>query len=259
MNETLLLTILVGAVVGAVSGYIGSIMVLKRMALVGDALTHVALPGMAIALAINANPLVGAFITLTLVIVGIWYLEKSSGTYPEALVGVFFTASLALGVLLTDELELLEALFGSLENTTTVSGLITISLSLLVFLTIKRISKGLIISTISPEIAQTTGINVARTNLIYMLMVGLIVSLGIKFVGTLLMGALVIIPAVAARNITRSMNEYFLMSATFGAISAIVGISVSALVELPVGAMVVLISVVFYVSSYILKRALKIS
>jgi len=116
MENNLLFIALVGGFVAAASAYLGSIMILKRMALVGDALTHVALPGMAIAISLSINPTVGAFIALTLAVLGIWYLEKSSDTYPEALVGVFFTASLALGVLLTDEVELLEALFGNIEN-----------------------------------------------------------------------------------------------------------------------------------------------
>lgn len=257
LNNIVLLGI-VGAVVGASSAYIGSIMVLKRMALVGDALTHVALPGMAIALSLNLNPSLGAFVALTLAIIGIWYLEKTSGTYPEALVGVFFTASLALGVLLTAEHDILEALFGTLENITLVDGLTTIALSVFVMTVTFTLSKKLLISIISEEMAQTSGVNVSKVNLIYMLMVGLVVSLGIKFIGTLLMGALVIIPAVSARNVTSSINDYFLASILFGVASAVTGILIAAILNLPVGAMVVLVSVIFYILSYLIKKVLNL-
>lgn len=101
MNSSLLFLLLVGALVGAASGYLGSFMVLKRMSLVGDALSHVALPGIAIALTFGINPMLGALVALFIATVGIWYLSEHSEVYPEALVGVFFTASLAIGLLLT--------------------------------------------------------------------------------------------------------------------------------------------------------------
>ena len=81
--------ILVGSFVAGACAYVGSLMVLKRMSLVGDALSHVALPGMAIAISIGISPVLGAFVALTLAIIGIWYLEETSDTYPEALVGIF--------------------------------------------------------------------------------------------------------------------------------------------------------------------------
>jgi len=111
MNTNLGLILLVGALIGATSGYLGSFMVLKRMSLVGDALSHVALPGIAIAITLGINPLLGALVALVIATFGIWYLGEHSEVYPEALVGVFFTASLSLGLLLTPEPELLEALF----------------------------------------------------------------------------------------------------------------------------------------------------
>jgi ABC-type Mn2+/Zn2+ transport system permease subunit len=258
LENNLFFLAIVGGFVAAASAYLGSIMVLKRMALVGDALTHVALPGMAIAISLSLNPSVGAFVALSLAVVGIWYLEKSSDVYPEALVGVFFTASLALGVLLTNEVELLEALFGNIENLGVMDGFITILLSVVVLVATFILSKKLLISIVSEEMAETSGVNVHRTNLLYMLLVGLIVSLGIKFVGTLLMGALVIIPAVAAKNLTRNIYSYFLVSVIFGVASAISGIIIAAKSGFSVGATVVCISVVLYIFTYIVKKILNI-
>lgn len=255
MNElNLIFLVVVGAFVAAASAYVGSLMVLKRMALVGDALTHVALPGMALALTFHLNPTVGAFAALTLAIVGIWYLEKSSDVYPEALVGVVFTASLALGVLLTDKVELLEALFGSIEKLGTTDGIISILLSTFVLAVTYFLSRKILIIIISDDMARTSGVNVPRTNLIYMLLVGLIVSLGIKFVGTLLMGALVIIPAVTAKNITKNISGYFLASVVIGILSAVIGIFISTVCGFPVGAIVVLVSTVFYIISHLIKE-----
>ena len=249
--------ILVGSFVAGACAYVGSLMVLKRMSLVGDALSHVALPGMALAISIGVSPILGAFTALTLAIIGIWYLEETSDTYPEALVGIFFTASLALGLLLTNESDLLEALFGSLEKLSLAEGLMTMAISVLAIIVATFLYDKVIISIISPELAKVNRINVKLVNLVYLLLVGTIVSLGIRFVGTLLMGALVIVPAVSARNVTRTIAGYLLVSAFFGVISAAAGIFMASRMSLPVGAMVVLASVTIYILSYFLKLQAK--
>lgn len=245
--------ILVGSFVAGACAYVGSLMVLKRMSLVGDALSHVALPGMAIAIALGISPVLGAFAALVLAITGIWYLEETSDTYPEALVGIFFTASLALGLLLTKESDLLEALFGSLDKLNTAEGLITIAISVLAIVLAAFLYDKVIISIISPELAKVNRINVKLVNLVYLLLVGTIVSLGIRFVGTLLMGALVIVPAVSARNVTKTITGYLWFSAIFGVVSASAGIFLAMQFSQPVGAMVVLTSIAIYILSYLLR------
>src|SRR3989344_8922935 len=134
MTTDFIFLIFIGALAGAASGYLGSYMVLKRMSLVGDALSHVALPGMAIALTLSINPMLGALVALTIAVFGIWYLGEKTEIYPEALVGVFFTASLAIGILVTPEPELLEALFGNLETIGLFDAFLTVLLSALIFI-----------------------------------------------------------------------------------------------------------------------------
>lgn len=237
----------------ASSAYIGSVMVLKRMSLVGDALSHVALPGMALAIAINLSPILGAFIALTIAVLGIWYLETKSNSYPEAIVGLFFTASLALGILITDEPELLEALFGSIEKINFYEGIATILISLLIIIITYLIYPKLTVILISDELAKSVGINTRSVNLVYLLVVGAVVALGIRFVGTLLTGALVIIPAVSARNMVRSMKGYSLTSVLFGVVSAFLGIIIATTKGFLIGPSVVLVSVAIFIISYIYK------
>ena len=102
--------ILVAATVAASASLLGSFAILKRMALVGDALSHVALPGMALALFFKINPFLGAVVFLGVTVAGIWLVEYKSSLPLETIVGVFFTASLALGALIMPEHELIEAL-----------------------------------------------------------------------------------------------------------------------------------------------------
>lgn len=249
--------LVVGVFVGAISGLLGSLMILKRMSLVGDALSHVALPGMAVALMLKVNPMYGAFLALFLVILGIWYLEKTSETYPEALVGLFFTASLAIGILITPQPELMEALFGSIERISILDGVVIIASSLIIFAVIKTIWQKLILDVISPDLARVGGFKMANINLLFLLMVGLAVALGVKFLGTLLTGALVIIPAIAARNISANLFAYRLWSMVFGVFSAVAGMALGFWWSLPVGPLVVLVGVGFYAISALVKALQK--
>ncbi|HCM81816.1 MAG: ABC-3 protein [Candidatus Gottesmanbacteria bacterium GW2011_GWB1_44_11c] len=253
-EPNLFLLLVTGIFIGAASGYLGSFMVLKRMSLVGDALSHVALPGVAIALVFHISPMIGAMAALTFATIGVWYLEQTSSVYPEALVGVFFTASLALGILLTPEPELLESLFGSMEKITLVDGLVAIWVSIAILIMTKMISKQIVLGAISEELAQSVGISGRKINLLYLLLVGIVVALGVKYVGTLLMGALVIIPAVSAKNISKSMNQYYLFSIVFGVLSTLVGAVIAHSYQLSTGPVVVLTSIVIFCITFVVMR-----
>lgn len=250
----LLLLLLIGGLVGASSAYLGSFMVLKRMSLVGDALSHVALPGIAIALTFGVSPMLGALVALTLATFGIWYLAEHSEVYPEALVGVFFTASLSLGLLLTPEPELLEALFGNIDKIGIVDGAFTLVGAMTIFVVTLIISRKLILGVISEDLAKSQKIDTKKINLIYLLMVALVVALGVKFLGTLLTGAMVIIPAVTAKNLAKSIQSFHLLSIFFGIISFIVGIFIAKYLAIPSGPVVVLTSIAFFAGSYIFNK-----
>lgn len=259
MIINLIFLLLVGVSVAAAAGYVGSFMVLKRMSLVGDALSHVALPGLAIALTLQISPMLGAFIALTIAVIGIWYLGEHSTIYPEALVGVFFTASLAIGVLITPEPDLLEALFGNIQNITPPEGILAIILSLILIFITHKISKKLILGTISPDLAKSSNVNLSHVNLIYLLLVGLVVSLGIKFIGTLLMGALVIIPAVTAKIVSHSLSNYYFFSIFFAIAAAVIGIILSGFFHLLSGPIVVLTGIAIFAVSYFLAKSRLVS
>src|SRR3989344_2438612 len=215
MDNSLLLQIIVGVLIGIGAGYVGSFMILRRMSLVGDALSHVALPGIALALLWNINPFVGAFVTLFIAVVGIWLLERKTELPSETLVGIFFTSSLALGLLLTPEPELLEALFGDISQINMTDFWITIVLSLAIIGIMSRISKAIMLGVISKDLSRSMRIPIDKINFVFLLLVSVIVALGLKVAGTLLMGSLVIIPAAAAKNISVNLSNYNKLSALF--------------------------------------------
>lgn len=254
METNLLFLLLVGALVGASSGFLGSFMVLKRMSLVGDALSHVALPGIAVALTFGINPILGAFVALLVATVGIWYLSEHSEVYPEALVGVFFTASLAIGLVITPEAELLEALFGNIDKIGVYDGVVTLVGAVTIFLVTFAISKQLLLGVVSEDLAKSQKINIRSINLVYLLLVGLVVALGVKFLGTLLTGAMVIIPAAASKNIAGSIKGFQGYAVAIGIFSAIIGITAAKYLSFASGPLVVLVAVAFFVISYIFKK-----
>ena len=246
----LIVLIIIGSLVSAAASYIGSFMVLKRMSLVGDALSHVALPGIALALLIHVSPMIGAFAALFFAVIGIWYLSETSPQYPEALVGVIFTVSLALGVLITPEQDLLEALFGNIDRISFGEGVLAILVSVAVIGATKMLSKQLTLELISSELAKSAGVLTKRNNFLYLILVGSVVALGVKFAGTLLTGALVILPAVSAKNISRGIIQYQLFSILFGVIAAMSGIVIAFLVHISAGPIVILTSGAVFLATY---------
>ena len=246
--------LLTGVFVGLASGYLGSFMVLRRMALVGDALSHVALPGLAIAIMFHFNPFLGAFGALFIGVVGIWLVENKTNLPTESLVGLFFTSALAIGILITPQFDLLEALFGDITKVSRLDALVAIALSIAVMLVMRHIAKRFILANLSPDLARSTGVRVALINFVYLLLVAAIVALGIKAVGTLLTGALVVIPAIASRNITKSLSNYTFSSALIGLVSLVGGILLASVFGFATGPLVVLSSTVVFLITLVLKR-----
>jgi len=229
-------------------------MVLRRMSLVGDALSHVALPGIAVALLIGINPFIGAFAALVVAILGIWALEKKTELPSETLVGIFFTLSLALGLLLTPEPELLEALFGNISKINIIDAAITGIFTVIIFMAIRRLAKGLMLSIVSKDLAKSVRIPVDKMNLIFLLLVAVVVALGLKVAGTLLMGSLVIIPAAASKNISVSLSRYTATAAVFGGLSAFSGIWVANYFNIVPGPIVVLAGGIVFLITLLFKK-----
>ena len=253
MND-LYLQLIVAILIGIGAGYLGSFMVLRRMSLVGDALSHVALPGVAMALLFNFNPFLGALAALFLATIGIWALERKTELPSETLVGIFFTLSLAAGLLLTPQPELLEALFGDISKVSTIDLAITIISVVAIVAIVSAISRGLIITTLSKDLAKSMKISVAKTNFLFLIMVSLIVALGLKVAGTLLMGSLVIIPAAAAKNISTGISRYIFLAALFGALASIGGIFAAGLLSIPAGPSIVIAGGLIFLITLVFKR-----
>ena len=253
MNGAVAYSLVAGVFVGFAAGYVGSLMVLKRMALVGDALSHVALPGLALGILFNFNPFFGAFAFLFSAAVLTWYIERTTRIFPESIIGVLFVTALAVGILLTPEVDLLEALFGDITTVSLLDALFAVGISVPVVLAARFVYRRVVLSILSDELARSTGVNVALANFVYLFLVTVVVAVGIKIVGTVLVGALVVVPAAAMKNLSRSLSSYALRSGVTGVASAGSGIFLAAYLGLPAGPLVVTVGTVIFAGALIVR------
>jgi ABC-type Mn2+/Zn2+ transport system permease subunit len=254
MNNELIYSLISAIFIGGAGGYLGSLMISKRMSLVGDALGHVALPGMGLAILFGLNVSLGAFVFLLIGVLLIWKFEDKTELPMETLVGIVFVLSLAIGFLVTPEPELLEALFGDISQVSLMNMAFAVVLSVLMVVFIKNIYLELMLSSASPDFAAANKIKVKRNNLIYLLAIAVVVALGVKVAGSLLVGALVIVPAASARLISGNLKQYSFWSAFFGVLSAIIGIALFKTYGLMVGPMVILANVFFFAICFFLRK-----
>lgn len=215
--------LLLSSAMAVAAGLVGCFAVMRRMTLAGDALAHVALPGIGLALALQLPPLAGALTMLFFGALLVWSLDGSSGVGTDALVGVVFSASLAVGVMLTSDEHLVEALLGSPGTLSRTEAMFGVAAAAVVigFVLLRR--NALVLALVSPDIARTAGVNVRLLDFLYLQMFALTVALGLRYLGVLLMGALIIIPAATAKRLSVSLNQMLTIAAVIAALSTIVG------------------------------------
>ena len=209
------------------AGLVGSFALMKRMSLAGDVVAHIALPGLGLAMLFKINPLIGAAVALVLGTFLIWYLQQRATMTTDVAIGVIFTAALAIGTVLTPSEDLIEALFGGFQSITALwflVGLLAVA-TVIGFVLVFR--HQLILSLFSPELAAATGVNVARLNLYFLLVFSLTVLLGLRFLGALLVGALIIVPAAIGRQLTHTLTAFLLTSALASVLSVGLGFTLS--------------------------------
>jgi ABC-type Mn2+/Zn2+ transport system permease subunit len=233
--------------IGGAAGYLGSLMLSRRMALIAGPLGHLSLPGVALALIWGFDLSLGAFPFVILGAVLIWLLEMKTRLPMEALTAVVFASGVAIALLFLPLQQAEAALVGDISKAGSRDTAVAVFLSLGIVLELKQVHAKLILASISEELAAAEGIDTRRTNLLYLFLIAIIVALGVKVVGGLLTAALVAIPASAASNIAGNLRHYMLGSMAIGMISAVLGIVLFKLTGLPAGPLIVLVSATIFV------------
>jgi ABC-type Mn2+/Zn2+ transport system permease subunit len=234
------------------AGLVGGFALMRRMSLAGDAVSHIALPGLGLAYLLGLEPALGAAATLVLGALVIWRLEGRSGLDTESAVGVVFTACLALGALLTPNEDLVEALFGASTLPTTAEFVGGVLLSAAVLFAVYRYKDRFVLALFSPELATSAGLNREHLNLAFLLVFVTTVLLGLRFLGALLAGALIIVPAAVARYWTSRFSRFLWVSAATSVTSVGVGLAAASLLHRPSGPTIVSVAAAIFIGTVLL-------
>jgi ABC-type Mn2+/Zn2+ transport system permease subunit len=246
------LVLSVGMAIAA--GLVGSFAVMRRMTLASDAISHVALPGIGIALLLHVEPLLGGIAALLLATLLIWVVESKTRIGTETVIGVVFSASLAVGALFTEGESLIEALFGR-PGTLTVWELafgVAGSIGVAVFILTQR--HRLVVALVSRDLARTSGIDVARLSLLYLATFSITVALGLRYLGVLLMGSLIIIPAATAKHLARSLDSMLSIAVAVATFATLAGTSLAHAIHRETGPVIIAIAAGVFFASLLKRR-----
>jgi zinc transport system permease protein len=234
-----------GLMIAVLASVSGSFIVLRRYSLLSETLAHVSLVGVSVGLLVGFSPLWMAVVTSLAASWLIEYLRSSRGLYSDSILAIFLSGSLALAIVIVSlsgsfNASLFSYLFGSILSVSN-DDLITMgifgSLSMILLL---LFFKELYFIAFDEEVARTSGLRVTLLNFMLVSIIAVIIALSIRIVGTLLIGALMVIPPVAAIRFGQGFFKTTLLSIVIALVCVVVGLTLSFFFSLPSGAAIVL-------------------
>lgn len=249
MTTQLALSLISGVFIAGSAGYIGTLMLSRKMAIVAGPLGHLALPGAALALIYGFSISLGAFPFVVLGILAIWMLEMRTKLQMEALTAIVFATGVGVAFLFLPIDKAEAALIGDISKVGVYETISAVVLGSAVFAVVNRSYSRIMLISIHEDVARTEGIDVRLYNLLYLASIAVIVALGVDLVGGLMTAALVAIPAASGRNVSRKLSHFTSAAVGFGVISAVAGIVVSALSGFPAGPLVIIASAFIFLGT----------
>ena len=240
--------VITAVLVGLVCAVVGSYLMVQRLALLGDAISHSVLPGLAIAFMLGANIFVGAFIAGVLSTMAIAWIKQRSPIKEDAAMGIVFSACFALGITLitliqhSNKIDLNHFLFGNILGVTFDEVWQTGLIVGLVLLVVVLLYKELLFYTFDPLGAQATGMPTNLLNFGLMVLIALTIVASMKAVGVILVLALLITPGATAYLLVTRLHQVMLLGALIGVISSLSGMYLSYFFNLPSGPAIVLVA-----------------
>jgi zinc transport system permease protein len=234
-----------GLLIAVLAGTLGVPVVLRRMSFFSDAIAHASLTGIAFSLLWNIEPLWGAIGFSVLIGLGIAALNRRSILGLDTIIGVFYSAAVALGVIIISSLEgvrvdLVGFLFGDILGIDSQDLLLALVLSVVALIVLAGMFRGLIQLALSRDLAKVNRVKVNLIETVFMVLLALTVAVGIKLVGIVLIGPLLIIPAAAAKNVSRSLIQMIVFSIITAIIGVVIGMFGSAWLATPTGPTIVM-------------------
>lgn len=244
--------IIAGIGFSLIAGPLGCFVVWQRLAYFGDTMAHSALLGVALSLAFNVNILIGVFVICLLIAFILGHVGDRSNLSGDVTLGILSHSTLALGLVLVSlmywvRVDILNFLFGNILSVTwSEIAVIYIGGSFIVGVILWKWS-ALISLTVDEQIAAVEGMNPVQTRYILMILLATIVAFAMKIVGIILTVALLIIPAAAARQFSKTPEQMAMVASLFGVLAVISGLVVSLKFDTPPGPSIIINAFVIFI------------
>lgn len=241
-------------VIGIVGGAVGCFIILRGMSLMGDAISHAVLPGVAISFILGINFFIGAIVFGLLASTIITYIKSNSIIKSDTAIGITFSSFLALGIILigvaNSSTDLFHILFGNILAVQDLDMWITIAVALLVLTTIKIFFRPLLLTSFDPILAKSMGVKVSFYHYLLMVILTLVAVTAMQSVGTILIVALLITPAATAYLYANSLKTMILLSSGLGALASVLGLFIGYSFNIAAGSSIVLTSALLFLISF---------
>lgn len=237
-----------GVIVGALAPALGMFLVLRRFSLIADTLSHVALMGVAIGLATGLHPSLVALVAASLGAVVVEWLSSRQRLPGDVTLAIVLYASLAVAVVIISgargfSVDLFAFLFGSILSVNETDLILLLILAVGVFVYVTVFFSELSQSSFDPSLARVTGVPVGWTNLGLAVLTGATITLSMRVVGVLLVGALLVVPVLAGQRLVSGLRAAVGVAVLFGVASAVIGLTVAFYADLSAGGSIVLTAI----------------
>ncbi|HAM64046.1 MAG: metal ABC transporter permease [Firmicutes bacterium GWF2_51_9] len=242
--------LIVGVLVALIVPAIGQVLVLKRMSMVSDALSHVSLAGVAFGLVVGMNPVLSAILACILAVFGLDELRKVLPEYGETAIAVVLSLGIGLAAILSDFTKsgtnFNAFLFGSIVAIPDDEYLLILLGSIVVFTVFLIFYRSLFSVSLDETFARLSGVNVRLVNMVFMTLTALSVSIAAKTVGALIVSSLAILPVLSGMRIAKSYRQTTVYSILFGLFFTVTGLILSFYFGIKPGGAIVLLGVFTY-------------
>ncbi|EPU22310.1 metal ABC transporter permease [Streptococcus agalactiae] len=242
-------------VIGIVAGAVGCFIILRSMSLMGDAISHAVLPGVAISFILGINFFIGAIVFGLLSSIIITYIKENSVIKGDTAIGITFSSFLALGIILiglaNSTTNLFQILFGNILAVQDSDKYMTIIVGLIVLTLITIFFKELLLTSFDPVLAKSMGMRVSFYHYLLMILLTLVAVTAMQSVGTILIVALLITPAATAYLYVKSLRTMLFLSSALGAIASVLGLYIGYTFNIAAGSSIVLTSTFMFLLAFL--------
>jgi manganese/iron transport system permease protein len=240
-----------------VTGVVGTYVVLRGMAFIGDAVAHAVFPGLAVAFVLQGNLVLGGAVAGVVTAVLVALLSQNRRLREDSIIGVLFVAAFALGIVIISQApgyagSLQQFLFGSITGIPDEDVAVVAIGGALILALVFLFHRDFVLITLDREMARAAGVPVLPLDLLLYALVAMAVVLSVQMIGNVLVLALLIAPAATARLLTDRLGVMMTLAPVIGAVSAIVGLYLSWSIDLPAGGTIVLVATAFFVAAWLL-------